>query len=289
MAMWGLHFVVIRIGALEIPPLFLLSIRFGLCALIFLPLAKRLSLVQYKKLALYVLPFQVIHMATLFLGLAEVDAGLASLIIQVEFPFLILIGLIFYNERFGPITALGLLITLIGGAILVYTPGENANITPMGVTYLVISALGWAIGSARLKYIQEMNFPTMVGNAFGMAFPVILILTLTLESNHIEALKSADHVTLGAVLFFQVIIISACHYGWMVLIGRNPVYKLTAMNILAPIFAVIFAVLILGEVQSLTTLLGGALALIGIAIVTFRKAKKTEPPVEGIARHAPDI
>ena len=52
-ALWGLHIVVIRIGALEVPPLSLLTMRFGLCVLLFLPFAKRINGTEIKNLFLY--------------------------------------------------------------------------------------------------------------------------------------------------------------------------------------------------------------------------------------------
>lgn len=277
MALWGLHFVVIRIGALEIPPLLLLSLRFSLCGLIFIPFASKINISQFKNLVLYVLPFQIVHMLTLFLGLAQVDAGLAALIIQVELPFLVLLGLVFYKERFGLITMCGLLITFTGGILLVYNPHTDSQVTMFGVILLVISAFTWAVGSVRLKYISELNFPTMAGYAFGMATPVIATLSLLVENDHINALQQADHLKLGAVLGYQVIIISLSHYWWKNLMGRNPVYKLTPFTVLTPIFGVIFSMLIMGEKLSMTTTIGGAIALMGVAIVTLRKAKKADP------------
>lgn len=280
MALWGLHFVIIRIGALEIPPFLLLSLRFALCALIFLPFANRLSKSQLKNLFFYALPMYALHMSTLFLGLSEVDVGLAALIIQVEMPFLIIIGWIFYSERFGMKTTFGLLITLIGSVLILYKPHMDANISILGITALIISALSWAIGSARLKYIRELNFPTMIGFAFLMALPFSVLFSFMFESNQIEILQTADHLKLGGVLFYQVIIISVSHYWWKIIIGRNPIYMVTPFTILSTLFAVLFGIIFMNEALSTFTLIGAAVALTGIAIVTFRKAKKIGIPLE---------
>lgn len=274
MAIWGMNYVTIRMGALEISPLLLLSIRFFLCGLIFLPFARAINKTQFLNIAKYALPFQGIHMGTLFLGLAEVDAALGALIMQVQLPFLILIGLVFYKERFGWKTAMGLIIAFIGGLILVYKPAPDAHVTVMGVVFLVISALTWAIGSARLKYVQDINFPTLMGSAFWIALPFVFVMSLMTESDHIAQLQGANSITLLIVLGFQVILVSISHYLWKIVIGRNPVYMATPFTILTPIFGVVFAVILLGEALSMTSVIGGGIALAGIVIVTFRKAEK---------------
>lgn len=276
MFIWGMHFVVIRIGALEIPPFMLLSIRFFLCGLIFLPFANRISLDTFKNLAMYAIPFQGLHMAFLFAGLAQVDAGIAGLVMKAELPMLVILGWFVFKERFGLKTFIGLAVAIIGGAIVLYKPHTDANVTAMGVGFLLLSALFWAIGSTRLRAIKELNFPTMVGYAFTIALPIAITLSLVFESNHIEALKNANHSKLGAVLFYQVIIVSMSHFGWKVLVGRNPVYILTAFTILTPVFALLGGILILHEPLAWTTIFGGAVALAGIAIVTSRQAGKHE-------------
>ena len=283
MFIWGLHFVVIRVGALEIPPFMLLSIRFFLCGLIFLPFADRISLQTLKHLAMYAIPFQGVHMGFLFAGLAQVDASIAGLIMKAELPMLIILGWFVFHERFGLKTCAGLLITFLGGAIVIYKPHIDANVTTMGVIFLLLSALFWAIGSTQLRRIKELNFPTMVGYAFAIAFPIALTNSLLFEENHIERLQNADHIKLAVVLFYQVIIVSMSHFGWKILVGRNPVYILTAFTILTPIFAMIGGIVILNEPLAWTTILGGAVALVGIAIVTFRQAdkKKELQSVEG--------
>ena len=274
MALWGMHFVVIRIGALEIPPLLLLSLRFFFCTLLLLPFAKKITREDFKNIFLYAFPLQTLHMATLFLGLEQMDAGITSLIIQVEFPFLVLLGWFFYKERFGLKTSIGLLTALAGGALLVYQPHEDANVTLIGVILIIISALAWAIGSVRAKYISHLNFPTMLGYAFASSLPFIIIASLIFEQDQLQAIQQADHFTLGWVLAYQVILISLSHFWWTNIMARNPVYLITPFTVLVPIFAVIFSILILGEALSTTTIIGGVVALTGIAIVSFRQAKK---------------
>ncbi|MCB1721184.1 MAG: EamA family transporter [Rhodospirillales bacterium] len=276
MAIWGMHYVVIRIGALEIPPFLLLTLRFGLCSLLFAPFASRINLEQLKNIALYALPFQGIHMGLLFAGLAQVDSSIAALIMKTGMPFSILLGWIFYHERFGLKTFAGLAIALLGGCIFLYNPAPGSNITVIGVTFLIFSAFFWALGSVRLKAISELDFPTMVFYAFTIPLPLAVCTSLLLEDNQIQLLQNANHIKLAWVLAYQVLLVSFAHYLWKVLIARNPVYVIAPFSLLTPIFGVTFGVIIMGEQFSTTMLIGAIIAMTGIAIVTFRKARRTK-------------
>lgn len=279
MVIWGAHYAVIRIGALEIPPFLLLTIRFALCAALFLPFAKRISIPDFKNILLYAIPFQGIHMATLFIGLAQVDASIGTLIMKAGVPFSIIIGWVIFNERFGFKTFFGIIIAISGGVLMLYNPHENTNITFWGITFLFISALFWSIGSARLKYIKDLDFATMIGYAFLSALPLAIIATLAFETNHLQALKDANIQTLTIVLAFQVLLVSLSHYWWKTVMSRNPAYLVTPYSLLTPIFGVAFGVWLLDERLSTTTIIGAAVALAGIAIVTLRKAQRERKAV----------
>lgn len=274
MALWGLHYVVIRMGALEIPPMLLISLRFSLCALFFIPFAQKLSKDMLKNVFIYAMAMQTLHMGFLFAGLAQVDAAIGAIIMKAGVPFSIIIAWLFFKERFGLKTFAGLSMAFIGGFMVLYAPHVDTNITIAGTIFLILSALFWAIGSVRLKYVDALNFPTLMGHAFLFAAPFVILASLIFEENHIEHLKNADHTLLVFVLGYQVFLMSATHYWWKNLISRNPVYLVTPFSILTPIFGILCGVLILGEALSSQTVIGGLVALGGLSIIIWRKAQR---------------
>ncbi len=59
-------------------------------------------------------------------------------------------------------------------------------------------------------------------------------------------------------------------YGlWYFLIERYPMNRVVPMTLLAPVLAVVFAVLLLGETVSATMIAGGILTLGGVAVIEF--------------------
>lgn len=273
-ALWGLHIVVIRIGALEVPPLFLLSIRFGLAFLIFAPFMDRIDRKTALNLFYYAFPYVVLHLGTLFVAMRNIDSGLAGLILQTEIPFAIVLAWLFLGERFGLKTLLGLLIAFSGVLLIIYEP--IGNFSYLSAALCLTSAFFWAVGSIRMRYIKDVNFVTMTAFAYGIAFPFVAVLSYLIEDNQMEELYASNHVVLGLVIAYQVILMSLCLFGWKHLMSRYSVYKVTAFTLLQPIFSVAFGILLLGESLGTNTVIGGALTLTGVSVVTLRKIKRSE-------------
>jgi O-acetylserine/cysteine efflux transporter len=68
------------------------------------------------------------------------------------------------------------------------------------------------------------------------------------------------------------------HAGMSWLVQRYPVTLITPFTLPTPLLAVLFATLVYGTPVTPLMLVGGALTLLGVAIITLRTAKKA---VEG--------
>ena len=280
-ALWGLHIVVIRIGATEIPPFLLLTLRFSIVAAIGIFFLRKLSADKIKAIFLYTIFYMVLHLGTIFLGLKYTPSSIGGLILQTQVPFAILLGWFFFGERFGVKTFAGLLMAFIGVMIIIYQPaGSTAaqNFSYFGALTILASAFFWAVGSLRMRFIQDVGFIDMTLYSHLIALPFALLLTLVFESDHIEAIKAANPFTLGGVLAYQVILMSLCLFLWKGLMVRNKAYQVTSFSLLQPIFAVGFSILLLSEDIDAKTIIGGAVALCGVGVVTLRKIQKSEKP-----------
>ncbi|MFN3700526.1 MAG: DMT family transporter [Alphaproteobacteria bacterium] len=276
-ALWGLHVVIIRIGALEIPPLLLLGIRYaivlGAAAFFF----QRLAPPKIKAIALYAFPYLVLHLGTIFIGLRYIEAGVGGLILQTEVPFAILLGWIFYREKFGIKTAFGLFLAFLGVLMIIYKPGAPVeNFSYFGALTLLASSFFWAVGSLRMRYIDGVDFWSMTFYSHLIALPFIVLFSALFESNHLQELQQANWTTLGFVLFYQTVLMTLCLYWWKGLMVRNHAYKVTIFMLLQPVFSVMCSIIILHETFDLMTIKGGLITLLGVAVVTLRKARKAQ-------------
>lgn len=285
---WGVHNAVIRIGVLEIPPLLLLTIRMLGTAVIFLPFVQKISREQFANIARWSLVFIFMHIGTLAVGLHYIDVSLASLIIQTNTPFAIVLGWILHKEKFGAKTAAGLALAFIGVMLVLYKPG--GNFTYLGATFILISAFTWALGSLLGRKTADISVPTLLAYGHLIPAPLFAFLSYLYEPGQIHTLiYDANWFVLAGVFSFQWVIASSSHALWRGLVVRNPVFLISCFTFIQPVITVAIGHYLLGEDMSIWTWIGGAISMVGVMIVLFRRAQRSLQNDKLTAEPNPDV
>jgi len=93
------------------------------------------------------------------------------------------------------------------------------------------------------------------------------------ETGHLEAIRNADWIVWGSVLYLGLIM-TAIGYGmWYTLIRRNPVSQAAPFLLLLPIFTVLGGVTFLGETLTVPMMIGGSIVLAGVASIVIDDRK----------------
>lgn len=265
MLVWGVNFPVAKLGVGALPPLFLLSVRFtivGLLIIPFFPLPWR----QWKGLLLLAMLLGVAHFGLMFFGLRQVDSALAAVLIQAQVPFSTLLGMIVLKERPSRTTLVGMAIALLGVGIVFGEPHGPSSAFSAGL--IVMAAFIWACSNLATKRITGMHPLAMTGWMSLIAAPQLFTLSLLLETGQAEALKTGGWVMVGTMLY-MICGASIFAYGtWYGLMRRYPISTLAPYALTAPVFGVFAAILALGEPFTLRAAIGGALTLVGVAVLT---------------------
>ena len=134
---WGVNFVVIKLGLKDLPPILFTALRFLFAALplaLFVkPPAASLRLVVVFGLFQFALQFTLLF-SGIKLGL---PAGLASLVIQLQVFFTIGLAVLMLGERPRPVQLLGALVALAGMGVVALNleaRAVNGGGTPGGRT-----------------------------------------------------------------------------------------------------------------------------------------------------------
>src|SRR5262247_1110003 len=121
-AAWGFNFVVIEWGLDETPPLLLCALRFCLAALAiaFVPRPE----IPWKLIVGVGITLGVVKFGLLFTGMdVGITAGLASLVLQCQVPFTVILAAVLLGERIGPSGAAGLALAAGGFVVIGATRG----------------------------------------------------------------------------------------------------------------------------------------------------------------------
>ena len=119
-AIWGLNFVVIEVGLEDFPPLLLSALRYALAALPLIVLGG-MPAVPWRWVLAVGVAIGVVKFSLLFIGMdVGMPAGLASLVLQAQALFTVVLAAAVLGERIAGSQVAGLAIAF-GGLALVAT------------------------------------------------------------------------------------------------------------------------------------------------------------------------
>lgn len=269
---WALNFVVAKVGVGEIPPLLLLAVRFAIVAVLLAPFLVSLRQRWKTMLALSVVQ-GVLHFGLLFIGLQKVDAGPAAIAIQLAVPFSAVLAWIAYGERMGLWQISGMAIAFVGVYVLAGDPARSPD--PVYFTLVVSAALAWACANLLIKRLIAVRPIAVSAWLALLTAPQMMLASLILETGQWRALTTADWRAWGAILYMALGASIVAYSLWYYLIGKHEINRVVPMTLLSPLLAVLLAAGLLGEPLSLQTMLGGALAISGLAMIHFLKISPT--------------
>jgi drug/metabolite transporter (DMT)-like permease len=261
-----------KLGVQTIDPIALNTLRFTLTAFLFLPFAGRISLENFLKLIPVSLFFVSGNLIFAYLALTHITSNSFVMITQIAQPIMLLLAYIFFKERFGFLTSMGIAIAVVGLIIVFGAPDILSS--PIGAILGCIAALSWSLGSLAMKRTGDIKPASFLAYAYLMASPIAITSSYFLESGQIERVLNADMAILSFVLAYQVLLMGAMTLVWSGLMARNPAQLVTPFLMLQPIFAVVGSYYILGENLNANILWGGFVVLIGIGIINVRKIQK---------------
>ena len=269
---WGLNLIVSKIGVAHFPPVFFTALRFTLLALVLLPFL-RWHRGQMQRLLIAATLSGGLQYALLFVGIRLAShVGSMAIAIQLGVPFTTLISILFLGEVIRWRRGLGIALAFAGVAIIAFQPGLLEN--RAGLALIVASSLVGSFGIVAVKSLGAQLKPLELQAWFAISgLPVLWLLTGLLEDGQGTALAQAGLIGWSALLYTVLISSLIAHTGYYWLVRRHPVTSLSPLTTLSPLFSVIIGVLFLGEALTARLLLGGALTLLGVTIISVRERR----------------
>lgn len=273
MVVWGANFGFAKWGLDELPPLVLMTLRFGLVALILVPFT-RLPAGKLPWILAVSFILGCLHFALMFTGLARIDAALAAIAIQMQVPFAAILAALFFNDRLGWRRMAGMVGAFAGVIIIAGEPNLEGD---LGALALVVSASAmWAVSNVLIKKMGAVDGMALNGWMALFAVPQLIIASLLLESGQLDALAAAGWKTVASVTY-QAVLVMVVGYGlWYGLIRRYQVNQTMPFTLLVPLFGVLAGVVMLDEALTWRLLVGGAATIAGVAVIVLRRPEAVD-------------
>ena len=265
---FGTGFTIAKPAVQHFPPLFMMLMCYGGIALV-LSLTHREKLKTPLLSIIAISAFAVtIQGALLFWGLKSeaMPATAANLILQIQIPFAVLLGWAILKEELDARKATGTAIAMLGVAGVIGLPEEAPGLVPS--LMIVVSAFIWALGQALARKLSlDSGVGLLKANALG-GVPQLALATLLLESGQWQSVTSAGWVEWSLLAFVGVVGFYLAYMCWFTLLKQCRIDEAAPFILLMPVFGILTAALVLGEKVSLAQVAGGAVILLGLAIVS---------------------
>lgn len=279
MLIWGLNLVIAKIGLNHLPPLFFMALRFALVALLLVPFAKR-PVRAWRKLLLISVTLGFLHFALMFTGLTQIDAATAAITVQLQVPFAAILAALFFGDRLGWRRALGLAIAFVGTGLIAGEPRIAGQYLHLAM--VVGAAFFWAIANIQIKLLEDIDGLTLNAWVSIFAAPQLLLASALLEEGQIQAIKAADWIIVGAVVYQAVLVVCVGYGLWYWLLRQYALNQAMPFTLLVPVVGVVAGVLILGEPLTFALIAGGLLTIVGVGIIVLRRPKLARPETERV-------
>jgi O-acetylserine/cysteine efflux transporter len=266
---WGINFVVIKVGLHGVPPMLLGALRFALAAVPAVFFVKRPQ-VPWRWLLAYGATISFGQFAFLFSAMyVGMPAGLASLVLQAQAFFTLILAGIFLRERFRAANVIGLAIAS-GGLAVIGMQGGHA-MTLAGFVLTLCAAGSWALGNIVTKKVGKVDLVGLV--VWGSLIPPLpfLALSYALEGPQriAAALSGIDATSIFAVVYLAFIATLLGYGLWSRLLARYPASQVAPFSLLVPIVGLASASVFLDEHLSAPQIAGAALVMVGLAVNVF--------------------
>jgi O-acetylserine/cysteine efflux transporter len=269
---WGLNFVVMKVGLQGIGPMLLGALRFAAAALPFLLFVKFPDL-PWRYVVAYGLAQGLGQFGFLFLGLQMgMTAGMASVVMQTQAFFTLLLAAPLLGERARAAQWMGLVVAL-GGLVLIATAhGEGpGQMTLAGFVLTLGAGFMWAVSNIVARLANRIaDYDPLPFIVWSSVFPILPFFALALWMDGPQGvarqLGGIGWPAVLSVLFLAWLATLLAYSLWTRLLKRHPAGRVTPFSLLVPVVGLWAAWMFFDEWPVPQQWLGAAAVLMGLVV-----------------------
>jgi O-acetylserine/cysteine efflux transporter len=268
----GFGFVIAKPAMESFPPILLNGLRWSLSGILmfyFFPFPKNFI----KQMLIISFIGCTVQYSLSFYGLKILDGASATLFVQAEIPFGILIAYFLLGEKVPLKNIIGLIIAFIGIVILSGNPNLEGKL--IGVILILSGAFLWSLAQVFAKDVSEKIGGLALTAWLGIfSGPQCIIASYFIEGNTFDYIFKATSEAWIIVIYLAVGMNVIGYSCWYSVLSRNPVNNVMSVLLLFPITGLLTSIFVLNETPNTYAYFGGAIIISGVAMILINKRSK---------------
>jgi drug/metabolite transporter (DMT)-like permease len=286
---WGSTFLAIRIGVREVPPFLLAGMRFFIAGIVLYawmrvkgtpsPTRRQWAAISFLAVLIFVFDYGLIFWAE-----KRVASGVTAVMMATIPVFMAIAEICFLRTQKLTIRLALALMVGLGGVLVLVGPLSGASekaIDTSGAIALIVAAISWSAATILTRKFSLPESKVMSSGAQMLVGGVLLILTAAglREFNGFD-IRAVTPGAWFALLYLIVAgsIVAFTAYVW--LIHHESPTKVGTYAYVNPVIAVLLGYALAGESLSARTMMGTALILISVIVITTTPKKKLDVVLE---------
>lgn len=284
---WGSTFLAIRVGVREVPPFLLAGMRFLIAGFVlFLWMRAKgtafPSVREWFSAGVVAVFIFVVDYGLVFWAEQRVPSGITAVMLATIPVFMAISEILILKTQRLTLRLCCALLVGIGGVAALVSRSLSFGDTPidtLGAGALIVAAIGWSIGSALTRKLPLPSEKAMSSGAQMLAGGILLTLTAA-SLGEFHGFRVQD-VSVRAWLALAYLIVAGSivaftAYVW--LIHHESPTKVGTYAYVNPVVAVVVGYFLGGEGLSLRTIVGTALVLVSVVVITTAGKKVEATP-----------
>jgi drug/metabolite transporter (DMT)-like permease len=211
---------------------------------------------------------------TVTLNAAEryVDAGTASMLVNVGPILIAILGGLFLAEGFPPRLFAGSAVAFAGAAVIgLATSASSTSSDPtLGIALCLLAAVAYAVGVV-LQKPAVRDTPALT--VTWLACTVGAVALVPFAPALVEETRSAAPESVAWMLYLGVFPTAVAFTTWAFALSRTTAGRLGSTTYLVPAIAIVLGWIILGESPPVAAIFGGVIAIGGVVIARSRPSR----------------
>jgi drug/metabolite transporter (DMT)-like permease len=211
-------------------------------------------------------------------GERRVDAGTAAMLIQVSPVLIALLAATFLSERFTVYLGLGLALAFGGVALIAFSTSPGGNSDVVGVVLCIVSAVAYSISVILQKPLMSR---LQAVHVVWLACTVGAVACLPFAGQLWEETAAAPVSSILWVVYLGVFPTAIAFTTYAFALQHMSASSLAITTYLVPPITIVMGVIFLDEAPPAMAYVGGALALVGVAVARRKPrtiAEEVSPP-----------